>query len=62
MPCRWLDGKHTVFGKVVEGLDVLDALECLGTNTGDPLKKVYISSCGLFKWFTNYKFYLVKRK
>jgi peptidyl-prolyl cis-trans isomerase B (cyclophilin B) len=27
VPCGWLDGKHTVFGKVVEGLDVVDAVK-----------------------------------
>ena len=27
IPCTWLDGKHTVFGKVVDGFPVLDALE-----------------------------------
>ena len=27
IPCTWLDGKHVVFGKVVGGLEVLDALE-----------------------------------
>ena len=33
----WLDGKHTVFGKVVEGLDVVDAVR-----QGDTIKSVRI--------------------
>jgi peptidyl-prolyl cis-trans isomerase B (cyclophilin B) len=33
----WLDGKHTVFGKVVEGLDVVDAIR-----QGDAIKSVRI--------------------
>ena len=33
----WLDGKHTVFGKVVEGLDVVDAVR-----QGDAIKSVRI--------------------
>ncbi|MCD9045815.1 peptidylprolyl isomerase [Luteimonas sp. MHLX1A] len=33
----WLDGKHTVFGKVVEGLDVVDAVK-----QGDAIKSVKI--------------------
>jgi len=33
----WLDGKHTVFGKVVEGLDVVDAVR-----QGDQIKSVKI--------------------
>ncbi|KAG0346688.1 Peptidyl-prolyl cis-trans isomerase cyp8 [Podila humilis] len=31
-PCTHLDGKHTVFGKVVGGMDVLDKLEMVPTN------------------------------
>jgi len=33
----WLDGKHTVFGKVTEGLDVVDAIK-----QGDAIKSVKI--------------------
>ena len=27
VPCSWLNGKHTVFGKVTAGLDVVDAIK-----------------------------------
>ena len=37
VPTPWLDGKHTVFGKVVEGLDVVDAVR-----QGDLITKVTI--------------------
>ena len=36
----WLDGKHTVFGKVVEGLDVLDKLEAIGSQSGRTKEEV----------------------
>ena len=31
----WLDGKHTVFGKVTSGMDAVDAIENLPTGAGD---------------------------
>jgi cyclophilin family peptidyl-prolyl cis-trans isomerase len=31
----WLDGKHTVFGTVTEGMDAVDALEATETDAGD---------------------------
>ncbi len=31
----WLDGKHTVFGEVVSGMDSVDAIEGVSTGPGD---------------------------
>ena len=31
----WLDGKHTVFGRVVEGMDAVDAIEAVETDASD---------------------------
>jgi cyclophilin family peptidyl-prolyl cis-trans isomerase len=44
----WLDGKHTVFGKVTDGGDVLERLNEVPTAGADkPLTPVYISSIDL---------------
>ncbi|KAG0064362.1 cytochrome P450 cyp2 [Linnemannia elongata] len=42
----WLDGKHTVFGNVVEGLDVVTEIEKLGSASGTPKAKVTIAASG----------------
>ncbi|KAE8877912.1 hypothetical protein PF005_g23554 [Phytophthora fragariae] len=42
----WLDGRHVVFGRVVKGLDVLDAVEAVGSPSGTPSKKVVITESG----------------
>merc|ERR1712091_684714 len=34
IPCNWLDNKHCVFGKVVDGWQTLDALESVGSGGG----------------------------
>jgi peptidylprolyl isomerase len=45
----WLDGKHVVFGTLLEGLDVLQAMEACGSTSGKPAKVVVISDCGELK-------------
>jgi cyclophilin family peptidyl-prolyl cis-trans isomerase len=42
VPTPWLDGKHTIYGEVVEGLDVLDGLEKAGSESGRPSEKLGI--------------------
>ena len=46
IPCTWLDGKHTVFGKVIDGFQVLDALEAAGSQTGATKTPCVIADCG----------------
>merc|ERR1712048_1422081 len=42
-----LDGKHVVFGKVVQGMDVVKAVEAVGSSGGETSKKVVVSDCGV---------------
>ncbi|KAG7249707.1 hypothetical protein CRUP_028037 [Coryphaenoides rupestris] len=42
----WLDGKHVVFGVVVEGLDVVKAMEGKGNKSGTTSADVVIKDCG----------------
>ena len=42
----WLDGKHVVFGIVTDGMDVVKSIEALGSQGGQPSKKVIIRDCG----------------
>lgn len=49
VPTPWLDGKHVVFGSVVEGMDVVKAIEKVGSQSGKTAAKVVIADCGEVK-------------
>ncbi|CAB1418394.1 unnamed protein product [Pleuronectes platessa] len=42
----WLDGKHVVFGSVVEGIEVVKEMDKRGSQGGTPKSKVVIADCG----------------
>ena len=44
--CPWLDGKHTVFGEVTKGADVIANIEAEGSNSGQTRQEITIADCG----------------
>jgi cyclophilin family peptidyl-prolyl cis-trans isomerase len=45
----WLDGKHVVFGKVIDGIEVIDTIEGVGSQSGKTSQAVTIRDCGELK-------------
>jgi len=45
----WLDGKHVVFGRVVEGMDLVSRIEGVGSSSGTPSTSVVITNSGEIK-------------
>lgn len=46
---KHLDGKHCVFGRVIDGMEVLDSIEnlrCGGPQGSDPSREIVIADCG----------------
>ena len=43
----WLDGKHVVFGEVVDGMDVVKAIEAEGTGSGKTRSRIEIAKSGV---------------
>jgi peptidyl-prolyl isomerase F (cyclophilin D) len=44
-----LDGHHVVFGQVVEGMDVVEKIESLGSQSGRTSAKIVVADCGEMK-------------
>lgn len=42
----WLDGKHVVFGRVTDGMNVVKAMEACGSQSGKPSKPIKIENSG----------------
>ena len=45
-PTPWLDGKHVVFGRVCDGMNVVKTIESYGSKTGKTSKKITVTACG----------------
>lgn len=43
----WLDGKHVVFGEVVEGSDLVKKIEGLGSRSGSTAAKIVVADSGV---------------
>lgn len=51
----WLDGRHVVFGKMIEGDSVLDKMEAVSMGASDrPKDEVTITDCGTIDVDTPY--------
>jgi len=43
---EWLDGKHVVFGRVINGMDIVKKVESYGTQSGKTTQAIQIADCG----------------
>ena len=44
--CDWLTGKHVVFGRVIEGMELVKKMESYGSGSGAPSATIFIFNCG----------------
>ena len=47
--CNWLDGNHCVFGQLIEGFEVLNKIEEVGSKNGFTIEPIVITDCGEIK-------------
>ena len=45
----WLDGKHVVFGRVIQGYDVVKKVETFGSEEGNTSVKIIVTDSGMYK-------------
>ena len=45
----WLDARHVVFGRIVDGMKVLSKIEAVGSKSGATSEKVVVADCGEIK-------------
>ena len=43
---EWLDGRHVVFGSIVEGMDIIKKVESFGSRSGKTTAKIMVEDCG----------------
>ena len=43
---EWLDGRHVVFGSIVEGMDIIKKVESFGSRSGKTTSKIVVDDCG----------------
>jgi len=49
VPTAWLNGKHVVFGRVLEGMDIVKKIEGEGSDSGRTRSVIKITDCGELK-------------
>jgi len=47
VPTSWLDGKHVVFGEVIQGLDIVKTVESQGSDSGTTKSVIKIENSGV---------------